>query len=82
MNTYIFLSLFIGAVLFVISICYLDKRQIAFVGLLISSIMLGLSIAAMKKNIDRDFMTECVDAGGIVVKIHFEKLSCGYLEKR
>lgn len=70
-----------SAVLFVISISYLDKRQIAFVGLLISSIMLGLSIAAMKKNIDREFTAECVDAGGTVVKIHFEKLRCDYLEK-
>lgn len=80
MTLYLFLFLFFGFALFITSLCYIDKLQIAFVGLLISTIIMSLSVASIKKNIDRQFTIECIDVGGIVVKMHLKKLRCEYLK--
>lgn len=72
----VYLFLVLGVMLFILSIAYLDRYSVAFVGLIVSAVVIGLSGSTLQKSIDTQFKKGCVEQKGLIIEQQNGGLGC------
>ena len=72
----LYLFLVLGVMLFILSLTYLDRYSIAFVGLIVSAFVIGLSGSTLQKNIGTEFKKDCVEQKGLIIEQQNGRLGC------